>query len=141
MDGEPLFPRPGRVAAAVVERDGMLLMTRRPPGGPHGLLWEFPGGKFEPEETAAEAAVREVREELAVGARAGETLAIERHRYPHGLHVEIHFVRCVLDSEAFTPNAAVHALRWVAPGEVDLEAVLEADRPFISRLALAAGRD
>ena len=93
MDGEPLFPRPVRVAAAVVERDGKLLMTRRPPGGPHGLLWEFPGGKFESEETAAEAAVREVREELAVGARAGETLAIERHRYPHGLHVEIHFVR------------------------------------------------
>lgn len=141
MDGEPLFPRPVRVAAAVVERDGKLLMTRRPPGGPHGLLWEFPGGKFESGETAAEAAVREVREELAVGARAGETLAIERHRYAHGLDVEIHFVRCVLDSEAFTPNQAVHELRWVAAGDVDLAAVLEADRPFISRLALAAGRD
>ena len=139
MDGEPLFPRV-RVAAAVVERDGRLLMTRRPPGGPHGLLWEFPGGKLEASETAAEAVVREVREELAVGARAAETISVERHRYAHGLDVEIHFVRCVLDSEEFTPSAAVHALRWVAPGEVDLTEVLVADRPFIERLALAARR-
>ena len=53
-----------RVVAAVVWRDGRVLMTRRPPGGPLGLKWEFPGGKLEPGETAEQALVRELREEL-----------------------------------------------------------------------------
>ena len=137
MDGEPLGPprRRLRVAAAVVMREGQVLLTRRPLGGPLGLLWEFPGGKLEAGETAQHAVVREVREELAVNAEAGEVMAIERFDYPHGLEVEIHFVRCTLDSEAFRPSAAVHEVRWVVPAEVDPAGVLEADRSFIRRLA------
>lgn len=137
MDGEPLGPprRRIRVAAAVVMREGQVLLTRRPPGGPLGLLWEFPGGKLEAGETAQHAVVREVREELAVGAEAGEVMAVERFDYPHGLEVEIHFVRCTLDSEAFQPSVAVHEVRWVAPADVDPSGVLEADRAFIRRLA------
>lgn len=52
------------VAAAVIERDGRLLLGQRPPGKRHGGLWEFPGGKLLTGETVAEAIGRELREEL-----------------------------------------------------------------------------
>ena len=124
-----------RVAAAVVWRDGLLLLTRRPPGGRFGLLWEFPGGKLEPGESPGQALVRELREELGVGAVPGETLAIERHDYAQGPAVELYFVRCELESFDFTPSVAVHEIRWVRPGEVDPSGLLEADRGFLAVLA------
>ncbi|MBI5709021.1 MAG: (deoxy)nucleoside triphosphate pyrophosphohydrolase [Candidatus Eisenbacteria bacterium] len=128
-------PRHIRVAAAVVWREGRLLFTRRPPGGPLGLLWEFPGGKLEPGETPERALTRELREELGVTARALEVLAVERHEYDHGLSVEISFVRCELDSLAFVPSPEVHEVRWALPAEVDPSEVLEGDRAFLARLA------
>ena len=124
-----------RVAAAVVWRDDRILLTQRPPGGPLGLLWEFPGGKLEPGETVAVALAREIREELGVAATPGEAVATVRHHYAHGLDVEVHFVRCTLAPGELTPGAGVHALRWVRPAEVDLNEVLEADREFMARLA------
>jgi len=126
-----------RVAAAVVWRDGRLLLTQRPPGGALGLQWEFPGGKIEPGESAEHALVREIHEELGVHARAGETLSIERHDYPHGLEVEIAFIRCELDSHDLEPGAAVHDLRWWEPEAIDLSQVLAADRCFLGALKAA----
>ncbi|HET7225209.1 MAG TPA: NUDIX domain-containing protein [Candidatus Eisenbacteria bacterium] len=128
-----------RVVAAVVRRGREVLMTQRPPGGPLGLMWEFPGGKLEPGESLGTALEREIAEELGVAATPGETLAIERHRYPHGLEVEVAFVACTLAAGEFTTSAAVHAWRWVAPGDVDPAHVLEADRPFLARLARPSG--
>lgn len=124
-----------RVAAAVVRREGRVLLTRRPPGGPFGLRWEFPGGKLEPGETVEQALARELREELGVGARPGPTLAVHAHDYANGLAVELHFVACELESLDFRPSSAVHAVRWSAPGEVDPAEVLEADRAFLAALA------
>ena len=124
-----------RVAAAVVRRGRELLMTRRPPGGPLGGLWEFPGGKIEEGERPEDALVREVHEELGVTAEAAETLSVETYRYPHGLEVELHFIRCTLTSHAFTPSGAVAAVRWSDPSTVSPEDVLAADRDFLARLA------
>lgn len=135
---EPALPRL-RVAAAVVWRDGRVLMTRRPPGGPLGLRWEFPGGKLEAGETAEQALVRELREELGVGALTRELLAVESHDYGHGLAVELHFVRCDLDSFDFRPGPGVHEVRWTRPADVDPSEVLDADRGFLARLAAAPG--
>ena len=125
------------VAAAVIWREDRVLMTRRPPGGPLGLLWEFPGGTIEPGETPERALVRELQEELGVAARTRGLLATESHEYEHGLAVEIHFIRCDLESLDFTPSAEVHEVRWVRPTEVDLAGVLDADRGFLAALARA----
>lgn len=141
MESEPRVPRPAtstaprlRVAAAVVWDDRRLLMTRRPPGGPLGLLWEFPGGKLEPGETPEHAIVRELREELGVEATPLEVLAIERHDYDHGLEVEIVFIRCALASMDLHPGPGVHEIRWQHPAEIDLGAVLAGDRDFLAGL-------
>jgi 8-oxo-dGTP diphosphatase len=126
-----------RVAAAVAWDGPRLLMTQRPPGGPLGLQWEFPGGKIEPGETPEQAIVREVHEELGVAATPHDRLETVTHDYAHGLHVEIVFVRCTLDSNRFTLGAEVHAVRWQPPAETALDDVLEADRGFLR--ALGAG--
>jgi mutator protein MutT len=123
-----------RVAAAVVWDGDRLLLTQRPPGGPVGLQWEFPGGKIEPGESPEDAIVREVREELGVGSTPHETLAVEAHAYPHGPHVEVSFIRCTLESFVFTPSAAIHAVRWLEPRHIDVGEVLMADRAFLQGL-------
>ena len=123
-----------RVVAAVVFDGPRVLITQRPPGGALGLQWEFPGGKLEPDETPEHALVREVHEELGVGATAHETLAVHAHDYAHGVHVEITFLRCTLDSYEFTPSHAVHASRWVLPEQIKLDEVLEGDRDFMRGL-------
>jgi len=123
-----------RVVAAVVWDGPRLLMTQRPPGGPIGLQWEFPGGKLEPGESPEAALVREIREELGVGATAHETLAVSTHDYPHGARVEVIFIRCTLESLAFAPARAVHAARWTEPRDVDVSQVLEGDRVFLRGL-------
>ena len=104
-----------RVAAAVVWRDGTLLLIQRPPMATLGLQWEMPGGKLEPGETPAQALSREVREELGVGATPLEVLGTSLHDYPGGPAVEVTFMRCTLDSYEFSPSPAAHAVRWEAP--------------------------
>ena len=124
-----------RVAAAVLSRDGRVLLTRRPPGGPLGLLWEFPGGKIEPGESVEQALERELREELGARVVARDVLEVATFDYPHGLAVEIHFVRCEAGAGAFVPGPGVHGVRWALPSEVAPEEVLAADRGFLARLA------
>jgi 8-oxo-dGTP diphosphatase len=123
------------VVAAVIRRGPCVLMTRRPPGGSLGLLWEFPGGKLEEGESLDLALVRELREELGVGVVPQEMLWTERHRYENGLSVVLRFVACELDSEDFTPGPGVHEVRWVRPSRVDPGEVVAADRGFLAWLA------
>lgn len=123
-----------RVAAAVAWREGQLLLTRRPPGGPLGGLWELPGGKLEPGETPEAAVERELSEELGVRARAIEVLDTARHEYPHGLAVEIVFVRCELASYDLVAGPGVSEIRWWRLDHLDLEEVLAGDRKFLAAL-------
>lgn len=127
-----------RVVAAVVWRDGRILFTQRPPGGPIGLQWEMPGGKIEPGESPEAALVRELKEELDVEASVHETLATERHDYAHGTRVEVIFLRATFAGEPRPASHAVHDLRWWTPEEIPLDSVLEGDREFLVRLGARA---
>jgi 8-oxo-dGTP diphosphatase len=53
-------------AAALIDRDGRVLIAQRPEGKEHASLWEFPGGKIEPHERPEEALIRELNEELGI---------------------------------------------------------------------------
>ena len=90
------------VTAAIVERDGRFLLTRRQKGAHLEGFWEFPGGKCETGETLADCLARELREELGVGARVGDEVLATTHAYEDRV-VELHFIRCELAGE---PRAA-----------------------------------
>jgi mutator protein MutT len=86
------------VTAAVVERNGRLLVTRRPKGTHLEGLWEFPGGKCEPGESLVECLRRELIEELGTDALVGDEIFSTRHDYPER-SVVLHFFACSLIDE------------------------------------------
>ena len=81
------------IAVAVVEHDDHYLIGPRPAGVPLAGLWEFPGGKVEPGETAEQAAARECFEETGIAIDVGESYPAVDHRYDHG-QVRLIFFAC-----------------------------------------------
>jgi mutator protein MutT len=81
------------VAAGLVFRDGKLLITQRPAGGHLAGLWEFPGGKREPEESFEDCLHRELTEELGIEVEIGELIESLTHEYPEKT-VHLRFFRC-----------------------------------------------
>ena len=103
------------VTAAVIERDGRFLVTRRQKGVHLEGYWEFPGGKCDAGESLAECLARELREELDVDARIGVEVFTTMHTYPER-RVELHFFQCELQGE---PRPLVgQEMRWVPRGEL-----------------------
>ena len=72
------------VAAAMFEKDGLLLLMRRAPGEKFEGRWEFPGGKIEPGESPEECLRRELFEELGIEASIGPFFAENIYDYPGG---------------------------------------------------------
>jgi len=99
------------VTAAVVERDGAFLLTRRPAGTHLAGSWEFPGGKLHAGETLEECLVREIREELDVDVEIGPEILATVHDYPDR-SIELRFFRCALKSD---PKPTMgQEMQWVA---------------------------
>src|SRR5580765_1100954 len=83
------------VAAAVIQRpDGTFLLAQRPPGKVYAGYWEFPGGKAEPGEPAAQALARELHEELGIEVDTAYPWITRVFTYPHGT-VRLRFFRVV----------------------------------------------
>ncbi len=119
------------VVAAVVERDGRFLVTRRLAGTHLSGLWEFPGGKCEPGETLEACLQRERQEELGVRADVHEEVVTTEHDYPERT-VRLHFLRCDLDGD---PQAVLgQEMRWVTRAELRTLPLPEADRDLVEAL-------
>jgi len=98
------------VTAAVVERDGRVLITRRLEGTHLAGLWEFPGGKCEAGESLPDCLVREIREELGVGAAVGSEVYRTTYRYGEKA-LELVFFSCTLEDD---PRPLLgQDIRWV----------------------------
>jgi len=120
------------VTAAIVEREGAFLITRRQKGVHLEGYWEFPGGKCAPGESLAACLARELHEELGVDAAVGGEIYMTTHAYPDR-RVELHFLRCELRG---TPAPQVgQDVRWVARDELKTLEFPPADAELIRRLA------
>jgi 8-oxo-dGTP diphosphatase len=121
------------VTAAVIERDGRFLVTRRLRGVHLEGYWEFPGGKCEEGETHAGALEREIAEELDTGVVVGGEVLSVAHAYPDRL-VELHFFDCQLTG---TPRAALgQDMRWVRREELAMLVFPPADEELIRKLTV-----
>ncbi len=124
------------VAAAVVERDGCFLVTRRLPGTHLEGLWEFPGGKCHPGESAEDCLRREILEELGAEINVGDLLSATTHHYPDR-SVELRFFRVELRVEA-RPLLG-QEIRWVRREDLPSLEFPPADESLVRRLVNGSG--
>jgi 8-oxo-dGTP diphosphatase len=120
------------VTAAVVERGGRYLVTRRLRGTHLEGMWEFPGGKCEAGETQVACLEREILEELGCVAQVGEELLAVAHDYDDR-SVELHFFRCEMTGEP-APLLG-QEIRWVSRAELRELDFPPADADLIRLLA------
>jgi 8-oxo-dGTP diphosphatase len=119
------------VTAAIIERDGCVLLTRRLPGTHLAGRWEFPGGKCEPGETLDQCLTRELAEELAVAAVINRPVLVTRHTYPERT-VELHFFDVTLLGEPM-PQLG-QEMRWASRDDLRSLSFPEADAEVIQLL-------
>ena len=75
-----------RVTAAILEKDGRILIAKRKAGDDlFAGLWEFPGGKIEEGESPEECMARELKEELDIEVEVGMLIKSNKHKYPNGI--------------------------------------------------------
>jgi 8-oxo-dGTP diphosphatase len=122
------------VAAALIVRDGEVLIGQRRADQPMASLWEFPGGKIEPGESAQEALARELSEELGIQAEVGPRVTRIRHHYRRGGAVDLQFFT-VRDFAGEINNQIYQQVRWVKLAELTEYEFLAADRELIRDLA------
>jgi 8-oxo-dGTP diphosphatase len=128
-----------QVVAAVIERDGRILICQRKNSGRHALKWEFPGGKIEPGEDSGSALTRELREELQIEARIGPVIHTETVRYPSGPTIHLEFYR-VTEFSGDPVNLQFEQIVWEDRRNLEGYDFLEGDTAFIKKLAAQANR-
>ena len=122
------------VVAAVVERDGRILVCQRKAGGRHELKWEFPGGKVEAGETPRQALRRELEEELGIQAEIGAEIVRYEYRYPGRPPILLIFFR-VTEYSGELKNLDFAAILWEVREQLPRYDFLEGDVDFVRRLA------
>ena len=119
------------VTAAVVERNGAYLTTRRLRGTHLEGLWEFPGGKCEPGESHEACLRREMLEELGCETAIGEKILTATHTYG-ARTVVLHFFRCAINDE---PRPLLgQEIRWTPREDLHAADFPPADRELIAKL-------
>lgn len=128
--------RPIVVAAAIIEKDGRILIAKRKEGWRHAGKWEFPGGTVEENETPEECLRRELLEELNIEAEVDELYCDVTHAYSHAtIQLLVYRVRHVSGEYALADH---EEMRWVLPAELFRYEFPEADVPVVEKLTRAA---
>ncbi len=122
------------VVAGILARDGKVFIARRPQNAHQGGLWEFPGGKVAPGESARQALARELREELGIEVLEARPFVEIHHRYPDKT-VWLDVWR-VTSFRGEPHGREGQAARWADPGELSIADFPAADRPVLRRLQL-----
>ena len=122
------------VVAGLIEAEGKVLVCQRRCGDTFELMWEFPGGKLQAGETAAEGLTRELMEELGVEALVGEEVFRTRHRYAEmSEEIELIFFSAAVEPRSVR-NIVFENMEWRTPETLGELIFLPADREFVGRL-------
>ena len=122
------------VVAALIERNGRILICQRKTGQSHAGKWEFPGGKVERAEDYPTALARELREELAIEAVIGPEIARYEYTYLGRTPLQLIFYR-VTEFEREPVNVIFEQIRWEKAADLPLFDFLEGDVEFVKTLA------
>ena len=121
-------------AAALIDVDGRVLLSKRPRKKVLGGLWEFPGGKLEPNEKPEEALMRELFEELGISTWKS-CLAPLTFSYCDYEEFDLLLLLFVCRKwEGQVKAREGQKLKWVFPNEIQKFPMPEADKPFIPML-------
>ena len=123
-----------RVAAALILKNGKMLICQRTRHQPFPLKWEFPGGKIEKGEQPRDALRRELEEELGVGAKIGDEVSRIQHTYSRGGTVELRFF-IVEEFAGEIENRIFKDVRWVVRKDLPKFDFLEADAGLVNDIA------
>lgn len=120
------------VVAALIWKEDRFLACQRPAHKARALLWEFVGGKVEPNETKEEALVRECKEELDVTVQVEDVFMEVTHVYPDlTVHLTLFHARIAEE----TPRKLEHNdIRWITVEEIDQFPFCPADEEILKEL-------
>lgn len=121
-------------AAALIDRDGRILLAQRPEGKAMAGLWEFPGGKIEPGETPEFALMRELQEELGIETRpcCFAPIGFASHSY-QDFHLLMPLFVC--RTWRGTPQGREgQVMQWASAKDLYNYPMPEADIPLLSAL-------
>ena len=122
------------VAAALIDSDGRVLLAQAAKGKPHAGMWEFPGGKVAPGETARAALVRELAEELGAETDASCLAPLGFETAPSEGGELVLLVHACRKWRGVVRGAEGQMLRWVRPAELMDMDLAPADRPVAAQL-------
>ena len=122
-----------QVVAAILQREGLILIGQRKPEQSHPLQWEFPGGKVEPGESPEQAVARELEEELSIRPRDLCEIARYQFTYPGKAPIELIFFR-VSAHDGCLRNVIFQDLRWEPKEKLVEFDFVEGDRDFLREL-------
>lgn len=122
------------VACALIDPDNRVLVAQRPEGKPMAGLWEFPGGKLEPNERPEPALIRELGEELGITVKEACLAPLTFASFPYpDFHLLMPLYICRRWEGAVTAREN-QALKWLRPGKLRDLAMPPADEPLIPHL-------
>ncbi len=121
-------------AAALVDADGRVLLAQRPPGKSMAGLWEFPGGKVEPDELPEQTLIRELREELGIDVTASclAPFTFASHTYDD-FHLLMPLYVC-RKWDGIVQGREGQTLKWVRPRQMNDYPMPPADKPLVAML-------
>ncbi len=125
------------VAAAVIERDGKLMICQRRPEDSGGGFWEFPGGKREPGETLEQCLVREIGEELGCTITAGPLIAMIPAVWKDR-DLRLHFFAATITAGVPEP-IEVARIEWIDRARLGEFEFLPSNGPLLAQLMSPAG--
>ena len=123
------------VVAALIWKNDKFMICQRPAHKARGLLWEFVGGKVEPDETKRQALIRECKEELNILLSVGDVFMDVIHEYPD-LTVHLTLFNATI-SEGEPQKLEHNDIRWITPIEIPNYEFCPADEEILAKICEA----